>query len=599
MHILLFFKQMMQWLSTNVKKWFIVIFLLLIVLPAAAMIYLYYLKSSAVIEEEVTRSTLQTLKQSSINLSNILDTVEDASEKVMLNKEVMEFIGDKSNDDVALQVSQVKSMRNLFSSFQSKGVVDRIRLFIDGGKLAAGERVNFFPVQDLSGRGWYGNVVEKKGGIFWTGVYREDYIDTGSHYVVSCARVLKHSHNYNQNDGVLLVDISESKIYGLLSTIEKSPGEKIYLIDRSGKTISYADKSMLGKVIVSPEELEEMGSGASGTFRTDKDGRSINVVYRTIPDTGWKLVDEVDRRELVKSSLIFSNISLFILAVALLILFSLSIFVLFLNIMDQLNRKAKSLTIEIEKEGIGAIDAGNDARNSEFTKLESSVSRMIGTVKSLMEESYRSKLRERDAQLTALQAQINPHFLYNTLDTINWMLVKINAKDASSMIDSLARYFRLSLSKGRTVVQIRDELELVRVYLVLQQTSYKGAIRFEIRADEELLDCGMLKLTLQPIVENAVLHGILKKATRSGFVKIEAERDGEDVRISVTDDGVGMDPEKIGRVLTEPPAESNGHYGLYNVNERVRLYYGEEYGVRIFSEPGKGTRVELRIKKCP
>ena len=179
------------------------------------------------------------------------------------------------------------------------------------------------------------------------------------------------------------------------------------------------------------------------------------------------------------------------------------------------------------------------------------------------------------------------------------MLVKINAKDASSMIDSLARYFRLSLSKGRTVVQIRDELELVRVYLVLQQTSYKGAIRFEIQADEELLDCGMLKLTLQPIVENAVLHGILKKATRRGFVKIEAERDGEDVRISVTDDGVGMDPGKIGRVLTEPPAESDGHYGLYNVNERVRLYYGEEYGVRIFSEPGEGTRVELRIKKCP
>lgn len=230
-----------------------------------------------------------------------------------------------------------------------------------------------------------------------------------------------------------------------------------------------------------------------------------------------------------------------------------------------------------------------------------------------MEETYRSKVQEREAQLRALQAQINPHFLYNTLDTINWIAIGHKAHDISQMIDGLARYFRLSLNKGKDVVTVTDELELAKVYLEIQQTRFPKSFEFafELAGKDEsdeapkvgliLESCLIPKLTLQPIVENALLHGIRKAKGKTGKITIRAYIDGDDLLLSVSDDGIGMDPDFAQTLLTEPrPAMrtdgSGSSYGLYNVNERIRLFSGEDYGLNIQSQLGEGTTITARFK---
>lgn len=579
----------------------ITLFVCLILIPTCVLFYIYYLKSSSIIEQEVSQSILQTLGQIKINIENKLDNVEGISESVFVNKDVMAFVGDENSNDAALQSIQMQAIRTFFSNEVGRDSSIRIRLFVDGKKMASTEKVDFFSLDDLSGRSWFAEADALKGGAYWTGVYTENYIDTGSVNVVSCARVVKHSYNYNNSDGMLLVDVRESSLYAILSNVSLRRGEQIYLVDSQGRAVSCRDKNLLGKTAVEKPVVDAVSEKSSGIRILGPAGRETAVIYQTIGNTGWKLVDEVDRVSLVHSNLILNNIFLFVILVAMFIFMAFSIFLNVVYILNRLHKRLKVLAGKIECEGVGTVDESvRQASSGDYVKLETYVYGMIRKVKDLMEESYQSELREREARLTALQAQINPHFLYNTLDTINWMAIKIHADDISGMISSLAKYFRLSLSKGKSLVSIRDEIELVRIYLTLQQTRYQGAIRFEIDVDPEVEPFGIVKLTLQPIVENAILHGIQKTESRRGIVRIRAERQGEkEICISISDDGVGMDADTLQTVLTATPCRDTSHYGLYNVNERIRLRYGPEYGLRILSEPGKGTTVEVHIEARP
>lgn len=579
------------------KKGLIVIFIFLIMLPTCLVIYFYYIKSSDIIEQEVTQSILQTLRQASINIENRLTNVENISESFFINKEVMEFVGEQNNNDIPLQSQQEQDIRSRFEAQISHNNALHIRMFLDMKKIVTGESVNFFPLNEIKNKGWYKGAVDRKGGIYWTSVYNQSYLQEGSCNIVSCARVLKHTYNYNDFRGILLIDINESDLYSVLSEIHTGRGEKLFMVDDSGKVISGGNKQELGKLEVSADELKLLNSNDSGVGKIYENGTAYNIIYQTVRNTNWKLVDKINRADIIRTNLIFSNISVFVVIVGCFIFLVFGIFLMIIQIMDQLNRQVKKLALDIEKEGVEIIEERTENNShGDYIKLETYVYGMIRKVKELMEESYQSRIREREAQLTALQAQINPHFLYNTLDAINWMAVKIDAREISFMINSLARYFRLSLSKGKTVVSIHDELELINVYLTIQNIRYQGMIQFEFRVEEEIKNYKILKLTLQPIIENAILHGIQKKEDRHGTITIKGAKSSDDIVISIADDGVGINAETIQSIMRGTWAEHEGHYGLYNVNERLKLYYGSDYGISITSEPGKGTCVEVKIK---
>ena len=217
-----------------------------------------------------------------------------------------------------------------------------------------------------------------------------------------------------------------------------------------------------------------------------------------------------------------------------------------------------------------------------------------------IEEQVREEqMRLRKAEFELLQAQINPHFLYNTLDAIVWSAEAGNEKQVVRMVRSLSEFFRMSLNKGKEIVTVREELMHVRSYLEIQQVRYQDILTYRIDVPEEYGDRRIPKITLQPLVENALYHGI-KNRRGGGAITVGAREEDDLLILYVRDDGIGMSAERLAQIregLTEQAPEKSAIYGLYNVNERIRLDFGEEYGLSIDSEEGTGTTVEIRLPK--
>ena len=219
--------------------------------------------------------------------------------------------------------------------------------------------------------------------------------------------------------------------------------------------------------------------------------------------------------------------------------------------------------------------------------------KMQGLIGKIKEDEQRMRWRD----LTLLQEQINPHFLYNTLDTIVWLIEGNQEDEAVEMVVALSDFFRLVLSKGKEFISLKEERQHIKSYLAIQSVRYRDILTYEIQIDPELYDYQILKLTLQPLVENALYHGIKYKRAK-GYIRITGKKDGEILRLAVCDNGVGMDGENL-RQLTEdierPCSETSRGFGLANVNERIHMHFGSGYGMKIHSEEGKGTTVELTI----
>jgi two-component system sensor histidine kinase YesM len=332
------------------------------------------------------------------------------------------------------------------------------------------------------------------------------------------------------------------------------------------------------------------------------DGReNVYVMFASIESTGWKLLAEVSQSEIAHRAVTQNQFTSIATVVAITVLFLVLVFVLLTFTIQGLTKRIQVVLKMMRKEGVGWLEEYRHAPEGDFRLLERSVDQLIRKVNNLMEETYQAKVLEREAQLKALQAQINPHFLYNTLDMINWSAIAHHAEDTSQMIEALAQYFRLSLNKGKDHVSVADELNLAQVYLEIQQNRFPSTFSFHIEAQPGLEGYLIPKLTLQPLVENALLHGIRKAKDKRGSIRIAAELEQDTLLLSVTDDGIGMEEETARKLLLLPRPDkradgSGSSYGLYNVNERIRIFAGEQYGLSIETIPGQGTTIYVRVK---
>ena len=213
----------------------------------------------------------------------------------------------------------------------------------------------------------------------------------------------------------------------------------------------------------------------------------------------------------------------------------------------------------------------------------------------LVNEVYKKDLEKKSAEIKVLQAQINPHFLYNALDTANWMAFKYNAKDIMKFLKMLSNFYRLSLSMGKSVVSISKEIEHVKSYLDIQKIKANDEIEAIYKISSEILNYSIPKLILQPIVENAIIHGTQEVDDRKGLIEIKGSLENSIIKLTIRDNGMGMDPEKLKEILTKIHIDNDisGSYGLRNVNQRIRHYFGDEYGINIYSEYGQGSVVEI------
>ncbi len=225
----------------------------------------------------------------------------------------------------------------------------------------------------------------------------------------------------------------------------------------------------------------------------------------------------------------------------------------------------------------------------EIGRLITHYNEMVDKVEELMREQYVLGQEKAGAELRALQSQINPHFLYNTLDMINWMAQKNEIDNIHNIVQALSHFYRLILSKGKDVVTIADEVKLCGAYMEIQKRRYRGRIRYTAEVEEEVMDCLIPKITLQPFLENAVIHGINEKESPRGAVFLSGWMEDGRITLSVTDDGVGMQEH------AKENSAGGSHYGMKNIAERLKLFYGEEIPLQVESSPGVGTCVIINI----
>ena len=448
---------------------------------------------------------------------------------------------------------------------------------------------------DVTKEEWFGNTLERTDNLHFTTPHVQ-YIFDGSEqqyrWVITLTRAVEITHGTSTEQGILLIDIRYNSLQQILEDISLGNQGYLYMISSDGELI-YHPKMQLIEAGQMQENITAAAEYRDGSYKEEYRGENRNVSVKSVGYTGWKLLSVTPEKGLSLSNL---KMRLFVVFVAAAFLFVLVL------INALISSRITNPIKELEK-SVNAIEAGEldtevyTGGSYELQHLGRSIGDMAKRIKKLMQDIVAEHESKRKSEFDTLQSQINPHFLYNTLDIIVWMIENEQKQEAVKVVTALARFFRISLSKGKSIITVHDELEHIRNYLTIQQMRFKNKFVYEIRAEEDTMGLACLKLMLQPLVENAIYHG-MEFMDGDGLIEIQVKKEGKDLWIEVRDNGFGMTKEQVENLLSEKPHVSSRRgsgIGVKNVNERIRLYFGEDYGLIIESEPDEGCLIRCHL----
>ncbi|XID48098.1 histidine kinase [Clostridium culturomicium] len=462
-----------------------------------------------------------------------------------------------------------------------------------------------FAIGKIDGKGW---VTEEQTIDVSEREYFKHAMSSTNEYVISTP-VFSHTNNepivlicypvYNENgvkNGFINGAISLNKISQIVEGIDFYNCTS-WIMDNNGNiyTPQKPDNISIEDLNLLKEKINLNTSTKVGTYNIMNNNKIESVIFHSaIPNTnGWSLCSMVSSKELTKDidNLIYS---IFIIWIFMLIT-SIALCTMFSHSISNPIKKLTTAINSIEDGNLDVFCEVNPKEKDEIAVLAHSFNSMVEEIKFLMNRIYEEENEKRSAELKVLQSQINPHFLYNTLDNLQWKAYDYDAVEIAAMIEALSNFFRISLSNGQEFIPLSQEIKHVENYLFIQQKRYEDILKFNIEFDKSLSEITVLKLIIQPIVENAIYHGIKAKLS-PGYVNIKVVADNEFIYISVCDDGIGIDKETLEELNKSLNVKNeNFGYGLYNVNQRIKLVYGENSGVKIESILNKGTTVTIKI----
>ena len=470
-----------------------------------------------------------------------------------------------------------------------------IAVFDSKGALVAGTPLTALKEgADPASSDWYQAALDKMENLHFSPPHIQHLFadpDDSFRWVVSLSRYVQLTREGSTYSGVLLVDMGFSGIEQVCRDVELAGGGYIYLTDAEGELIYHPRQQLIYAGLETENNLAA-ASLPDGVHTETFEGERRLVAVKTVGYTGWKLVGVVPRGGASDDGYTF----LFGLSM---LLFS-AFLMAFLNfrISARISDPIRRLEQSVKELEAGAQEVAiREDGCYEVRRLAHSIASMVSTMRHLMDDIILQEKRKRRSELEVLQSQINPHFLYNTLDSVIWMTEAGRYDEAIQMVTSLARLFRIALSRGRSFIPLADELEHARHYMTIQQIRYQDKFTASVTAEEGVEGLYTLKLIVQPLLENAIYHG-MAGCEEDGRITVTARRDGSDLVIDVADNGTGMPPEVVERLLDEsqPQTRSSGSgIGVRNVHRRIRLTFGEQYGLEVFSEPDEGTTVRIRL----
>ena len=403
-------------------------------------------------------------------------------------------------------------------------------------------------------------------------------------WVVTISHFMKDS---NGEKIQIAMDIRFSNIANYIDDVGIGQHGYCFIMDSNGNIVYHPQQQLIYSGL-KEENTQELASLEDGHYTKS------NVMYTmyTVENCDWKVVGVSYVDELITSKVRnMIQIVAVLLMVVLIVAFVIGLFISRL-ISRPANRLAKAMT-DFESDAENFIY--NDINGTrEIAALSDSFEHMVVQIQSLMEKVRQEEISLRKTELNALQSQINPHFLYNTLDSIAWMCEEHRSEEAVEMVSSLAKLFRISISRGHELITLDNELKHAESYLKIQKYRYKSQFSYYFKVDEECLSYLCNKITLQPIIENAIYHGL--DMVDEGIITIEVGRQDEDILIRIIDNGVGMTKEQCNEILQRDTSDKTG-IGIKNVNDRIKIYFGDQYGVTIKSELDVGTEISILIPK--
>lgn len=568
-------------------------FALLILTMVLIMIVVSYYLSQEAAQSNAKSYTTELVKQVNNNIKSYVNGMKYITDMVDGNPYVQQYLAPDGYESPEEEKRGKAAVADFLESMAvSREDISSVSVFGYNGRFVTGQRgLELNPYIDIPSLGWYRNAQEA-GGVYMISpshvqpVFKDRYP-----WVVSLSTELKGRTDESKL-GIFLIDLNFSVMNDMLQDIRLGQRGYLFIVDSEGKIVYHPQQQLIYSNLKS-EQIAEVLEIGNGTFMSDEgDSRRMYTVQES--GFGWKIVGVSYMNELVgnENEIRLSFIVLGLVCIVLAIIIS-----LFLS--QRIGQPLKQLQDYMKEVEKGNFDIQVPVPGTiEIGRLARAFNIMVGKIKELMSQVVQDQELKRRSEISALQAQINPHFLYNTLDSIIWMAESKKSEEVVLMTSALAKLFRASISNGEELVTIETELEHITNYLKIQKMRYRNKLDYYIDIGESVRQYKTIKLILQPIVENAIYHGI-KMKRGPGLITISSEETDTDIVLTVSDNGKGMGPEKLASLLTSSRREGDGGrgVGVSNVHDRLKLYFGAQYGLHYKSKPEEGTTVSIRFPK--
>lgn len=437
---------------------------------------------------------------------------------------------------------------------------------------------------------WYKKLKESGKKSLW------DFSSSGIYYISS----IYNKYAGDKLVGYIVIVFSTDVVLDALKNLDVTENSMACIVDEKRNILISTNSQVYQKIKGKTEHIKSMNSLAAETMEISTDAEryiisGIGMMKLNLPRIpNWDILLWVPYDEMIPfaDSIVYA---IFICAILCIIVLNFVVS----KIIGSITKRLEKLNQNMKSSQNGDFSCNDiPLGNDEISELRKNFNYMLKKTKNMLDEIVRANEREKDLELNMLQAQINPHFLYNTLDMINWAAISKTPENIPEITSMLARFYKLSLNNGARIVTLKEEIQHVILYIGIQNKRYDSALELQLKVPKDYENCACLKIVLQPIVENAVLHGIFEKDEPTGTIIIEAYKEKEDLILNVWDNGVGLsekDLEKLRNKIQEKD-KSHGGYGLSNIQDRLKLCYGNEYGLFFESEEKKFMKVTIKIR---
>lgn len=562
-------KKLLHWFNGIKLRYKLAIFYsLFCFLPVMLLFWLSFLQMRSIIDDKGKMNLQSYLQQSVSSMDRTLDGYNSLSDYIAFDRTLAEVFSMEYGtpyEQYEQLTQKVDPILRTASYFH--GGMQQITIYTDNGMVKHDTTVA--PVSEIEETDWYQKTLEHPG-LNWFANYQEETLFSARKLAFSGAR---------EGVNILYMDVDYQKLFTpYAETLISECG--LYITDQDGKLV-FEESRFSGKNqnydLTYSEFLEQRDRGSTDYI----------ILCEQSNTTGWTvwLYQPVGLAgEAMRPIGVMAGVTILICIFAAVLAYFIT--------SGMVSSRIERLTHFMQEVQEGSMDMQMESDDrDEIGMLYRGFGSMMKRIRTLINEVYLSKITQKEAELKALQAQINPHFLYNTLSLINWKALAAGEEDISRMTLALSTFYRTALNRGRNVLQVETELSNTRAYLEIQSMLHDGDFDYEIEAQTEILQCESLNLILQPLVENAIHHGIEEKTDGRGKITVRGWKEDNCVWFMVEDNGVGMEQEVADKILT---MESKG-YGVRSVDERIRLCYGEKYAMKVESVVGKGTKMTIHF----